>query len=331
MIAKKIEVLIPADIDDCLSSLAKYSGDCAPLAGGTDLVVLLKTGMRKHIKYLLDISSISDLKVFTITLPGTASPTRLGIDSQADVIFEKLKEWRELAKEGNGAPKVTLGSTHTHSAIATSPLLKGFECLIRGASSIGSPQIRNMGTIGGNLANASPAADLYPPLIALGATATLVSHRGVREIAVEDLPRGPGSTLLEPYEILTSVTFEIPSLPFYSSYIKIGLRNSLAISVASAAVFATFDGGKFKTVRVACGAVAPTPIRMREVENLLIGQSPSRQLAREAGEIASKECDPISDIRATRTYRRHVTSVIVSRLIEDAAERGGRFFGEQAQ
>ncbi|HEC83288.1 MAG TPA: hypothetical protein ENI46_02230 [Firmicutes bacterium] len=108
-------------------------------------------------------------------------------------------------------------------------------------------------------------------------------------------------------------------MPFYSGYIKVGLRNSLAISVASAALLATFSDGRFEEVKVACGAVAPTPIRMKQVEALLAGKRPSDELTKEAGSVASRECDPISDIRASRSYRRHVTGVIVSRLVAEAA------------
>ncbi len=288
MIGKKIEALIPCDLEDGLTLLQKYASDCAPLAGGTDLVVLLKSGLGRHVKYLLDISHLAEL-------------TSLEVECL----------------------HVRLGSIITHNAIATSQLLEDIACLRLAAESIGSPQIRNMGTLGGNLANASPAADLYPPLIVLGARATLQSHRSRREVLVEDLPTGPGSTVIQPDEILTDVDFEIPSQPFYSGYLKIGLRNSLAISVASAALVATFANGRFEEVRLACGAVAPTAMRMKGVENLVMGEQPSPELFREAAHVASTECDPISDIRASRRYRRHVTGVIVSRLLAEASRLAG--------
>lgn len=329
MIGKKIELLMPSDLEDCLAMLSRYSSDCAPLAGGTDLVVLLKAGLGKNIKYLLDISHIPELKCFFLSLPEVFPTIELPIEGEASRLFRELRRSHApRGKEKDARARLTIGSMHTHSAIADSQSLQGLHCLVSGARFIGSPQIRNMGTLGGNLANASPAADLYPPLIVLGASATLVSQRGKREIKVEALPKAPGSTVMEPDEILASVTFEIPSEPFYSSFIKIGLRNSLAISVASGALFATFENGKFKSVRIACGSVAPTPVRMKEVESLLLGETPSRELASEAGSIASKECDPISDIRASRKYRRHVTGVIVSKLVSDAAQKGGRLFLE---
>jgi CO/xanthine dehydrogenase FAD-binding subunit len=183
---------------------------------------------------------------------------------------------------------------------------------------VGSPQIRNMGTVGGNLANASPSGDTYPPLLALDAVVRLASKRGGREVALADYATGPGATVMEPDEIITEVAFAAPPENAYTDFLKVGLRNALAISVASAAIFAAGDGDAITDIRIACGAVAPRAMRLHEVEDLLRGKPPSPGLVAEAARSASALCCPISDIRGTAAYRRHVTGVIVSRLVEGA-------------
>lgn len=246
-------------------------------------MVGLRGGTRKP-HYLVDISKLDELKS-----------------------FEKL----------NGFLRI--GALVTHSEIAEKA--SDIDCLCSAALSIGSPQIRNMGTLGGNLANASPAADLYPPLMVLDAQVSLRSKSGERLVSISDLPKGPNTTLLEPDEMIVSVSLRLPER-FYSGFIKIGLRKALSISVATAAIFATYKQDGFETVRVACGAVAPTPIRLKSVEALLSGSSYSPDLLKQVAKAAEAECNPISDIRATAGYRRYVTGVIVSRLVEQAARLG---------
>ncbi|MGQ9603622.1 MAG: FAD binding domain-containing protein [bacterium] len=280
----RFKAIVPTDIDECLDFLDGFGAQASILAGGTDLMVNVRSGA-KRIKYLVDISGLCELRSI---------------------------------EKGKGFFKI--GALATHSEIAEN--LTDADCLCSAALSIGSPQIRNMGTLGGNLANASPAADLYPALMVLDAEVSLKSKKGERTVFICDLPKGPGSTIINPSELLIGVSFRVPDR-FYSGYIKIGLRRSLSISVASAALLATYKSDRFDTVRIACGAVAPTPIRMRSVEALVSGKSFSDDLLRDASKLAESECDPISDIRATADYRRYVTGIIVSRLIEEAAKFGG--------
>ncbi|MFH1313020.1 MAG: xanthine dehydrogenase family protein subunit M [Candidatus Eisenbacteria bacterium] len=279
----EFEPVVAGSLEECLEALAKYGSDAALLAGGTDLYVLMETGMKLP-KAVIHISGVEDLKV---------------------------------SKVENGC--VAIGAAVTHSEIARLEVMEGVDCLRAGASAVGSPQIRNVGTAGGNIANGSPAADLYPPLMVLDAVLELRSLRGAREVAVEEFVMGPGITSRRSDELITGARFSRPEGRFYSGFAKIGLRDALAISVANAAVTATCKDGKFDQVRIACGAVAPRPIRMKEVEALLTGQEPSAELIRQAGDMTSRQCDPITDIRASRDYRRHVAGVIVSRLIENAS------------
>lgn len=158
-----------------------------------------------------------------------------------------------------------------------------------------------------------------PPLLTLDAAVTLASRRGKRRVQLEDLTTGPGMTTMEPDELLTAVDFRRPRGAYFSAYVKIGLRKALAVSVASAAIVATSDRDRFGEVKIACGAVAPRPLRLREVEGLLRGAKATADLAGEAAQLAAKGCDPMTDIRATKEYRRYVTGVVVSRLVEAAA------------
>ncbi len=275
--------LMPENLEECLDMLARHGKDACVLAGGTDLFVLMKARMTTP-KFVMPIGHIGRLKV---------------------------------ASRSNHT--VTLGAGLTHSEIARLDILEDIPCLREAARSVGSPQVRNAGTAGGNLANASPAADLYPPLLALGARLEILRQGGRRTMDLDEFVRGPGMTALMPGEIIGSIVFSKPHGPFHGGHEKVGLRNALAVSITSAAVVASAAGRKFQGVRVACGAVAPTPIRMRKVESLLEGEAPSEHLFAEAEALAASECDPITDIRATRQYRCRVTGVVVSRLLRQAA------------
>lgn len=272
-------------LDECLEALSRYGTDAALLAGGTDLYILMKTGMKAP-KVVLAIGGIPELGAV-----------------EAD----------------DGA--VTLGAGITHSELVRLKEIAGVDCLSKAAGAIGSPQIRNVGTAGGNIANASPAGDLYPPFMVLDAVLELRNSKGTREITVEDFIKGPGMTAIKPDEMISRIRLTKPRDRFFSDFVKVGLRNALAVSVACTAVLATWKDGRFGEVRIACGAVAPRPMRMRQVEHLLAGQEPTRALISEAAEVAARECDPLTDIRATQRYRRHVTGVIVSRLVEAAWSR----------
>jgi CO/xanthine dehydrogenase FAD-binding subunit len=278
----RFETIVPETLDECMDALAACGRGGALLAGGTDLHILMETGMRKP-AIVISIGKIGELR----TLSDTGGDFHIG-------------------------------AAVTHAELADSGLLEGLDCLRSAAGSIGSPQVRNVATVGGNIANGSPAGDLFPPLLVMDAVVHTKSPGGERRIRLEDLPKGPGMTGLLPDELITHVRFNKPQGRFYSGFVKIGLRNALAISVASAAMFATLGDGAFAEVRIACGAVSPRPIRLRRVESLLEGNRPSPEIVDEAAMLASEGCDPITDLRATRAYRKHVNGVVVSRLVRDA-------------
>lgn len=282
---REFDLIAPASLAECLEAMDRHGEAAAVMAGGTDLHVALRAKAR--------------------------SPAVI-------VWLGKAADLRRAAEHGG---RISLGATLTHSEVSRLPILAEIASIGKAASSVGSPQVRNVGTLGGNLANASPAGDLYPPLLTLDAEVALASAAGQRTVRLEDFATGPGSTARRANEIVTGVTFEKPAGKPHLDFMKIGLRNAVAISVASAAIAAWAGNGKFEDVRIACGAVAPRPVRMRDVEALLRGQALTGELLADAEATASRTCDPVTDLRATSAYRRHVVGVIVARLVESAWQR----------
>jgi CO/xanthine dehydrogenase FAD-binding subunit len=280
----EFEVVIPENVDRCLTALADSGPEASVIAGGTDLHILIRNAMKLP-RLLVHIGNMPELK---------------GLHDRKG--------------------QISMGAAMTHREVVEFAANRGIECLAQAAGSIGSPQIRNTATAGGNLANASPAADLYPALLVLDAEVNLRSVNGTRRLPLEELVRGPGQTAIEPGEIITSIDFEKPGKPSFSGFIKVGLRDALAVSVASVALYASSADGGLDDVRIACGAVAPTPIRMKQVETLVESAWRDADLIRQVEATAADLCDPLDDIRSTGDYRRHVTGVIVARLVELALQ-----------
>jgi carbon-monoxide dehydrogenase medium subunit len=181
-------------------------------------------------------------------------------------------------------------------------------------------QVRNRGTIGGNLVNAVPSADLPPILISLKAAVTLVGRQGARTLALEEFFSGPGQTVIGTDEILTEIT--IPDQDTTgSSYHKFGLRHSGALAVVGVAAAVTMKDEFSESVRITLGAVAPTPLRSKGAEKILTGKRVTEDLIEEAGECAARECRPITDIRGSEEYRREMVRVFTKRALRSAIRR----------
>ncbi|MBI3066150.1 MAG: xanthine dehydrogenase family protein subunit M [Deltaproteobacteria bacterium] len=277
----------PATLDETLTAMERLNGNFCVLAGGTDLLVGMKERRGRH-PALLDIKAVPELA---------------GI--RAD----------------NGT--LCLGATVTTRAIAQSPLVRErFPMLFQSMKLLGSMQIGNRATIGGNLSNASPAADSAPPLLALDASVKLIGKAKERWVPLDNFFIGPKKTIIEG-ELLAEV--RIPTAPrggrgiFY----KLGPRNAPEdICIVSAAVYGVPDGGAngWKELRIALGAVAPTPIRARHAEERLKGQPLEPKLVEEAARIAAdRDATPISDIRGSADYRREMVYVLVKRALEQIA------------
>lgn len=281
------EYLAPATLEEASALLEEYGPRARVLAGGTDLLVKMKNG-------LLEPEVLVSLK----NIPGL----------------------REIRYEpGRG---VVIGALATHNDLINSPLLQQkYLSVSQAAHSMAAYQVRNQGTIGGNLCNAVPSADLPPILIALAASAVLTSRRGERTLPLEEFFTGPNRTVLAPGEILTAVV--IPDQPTTgSTYHKFGLRRSGALAVVGVAAAVTVRNDVVEDARIALGAVAPTPMRAREAENVVRGRVPTEEVLRAAGEAAARECRPISDLRGSEEYRRHLVGVFTRRALQRAITEG---------
>lgn len=230
--------------------------------------------------------------------------------------------------------ELSYGSTHGLTLGAAVPcrrvygdlaLSRTYPALAEVASLIGGIQIQNRASIGGNLCNAAPSADSVPVLIAYGATCRIAGLGDTREIAAENFCTGPGQTVLRQGELLVSV--HLPPAPphFGASYLRFIPRNEMDIAVAGAGVAVVVEDGVFRSARIALAAVAPTPLFVREAGEALVGRLVDAESIRTAAEIAKAAAKPITDMRGTAEYRRHLCAVLTRRALEAAVQkaRGG--------
>lgn len=287
LLTTKFDYHAPSSLDESFKLLEAHKGDVKLLAGGTDLIPQLK--MRRvepgHIINLKGIPGLSGIKLYN-----------------GSVHIGALTKLRELEKSQLIAEKAPL-ITETVKAMA-------------------SVQVRNMGTIGGNLCNASPAGDLCVSLLALSAKAQIASPRGVRSVPLEDFFTGPGRTSMSADEILTGVSFPARTGNSGSSFIKVG-RVVLDLATVNAAVCLKLNGDLISEVCVALGAVAPTPLRLKVVEEYLIDKTPSFGVFEAAGSLASETVKPITDVRSTAEYRKAVSKTIIMDTLDRASINAG--------
>ncbi len=217
--------------------------------------------------------------------------------------------------------KVTrIGALATISDIIQHPeLRKNYPVLVEAAKSLGSMQIRNVATIGGNLCNCSPSADMALPLLVLEAKVRLQTVKGQREIPLHELFIGPGESCLASHEIVTDVLLDTPPKNTKTAFLKKG-RVKLDLAVASVAVRLEMEGDKCHKARIAAGSVAPVPLRLSQVETMLEGTIVTKNFLAEAQRLAEKNVVPITDVRSTEEYRRQITGVLVKRALERALE-----------
>jgi len=212
---------------------------------------------------------------------------------------------------------VRIGALTTISdVIQHSGLSEKFPILAEAAKQLGSMQIRNIATVGGNLCNCSPAADTALPLLILDAKVRLQSMEDSRDIPLSAFFKGPGESRLSSDGIMTDILIENSQPNTKTVFRKIG-RVKMDLAIASVALLAEIKGEKFQKVRLAVGSVAPVPLRIAKVEALLEGKSVSKELVAEAQKVASEVVAPITDIRASKEYRRHIVGVLVKRAFEN--------------
>jgi CO/xanthine dehydrogenase FAD-binding subunit len=281
-------------VAEALGILAK-EGDCAyPLAGGTDLLVRMKRGD-------LAPGALVNLKC----IDGLA-----GIEPEA----------------GGG---IRIGALTAISAVENSPLVSAsHRVLAEAAGVLGSPSIRNLGTLGGNIGRASPAADMAPSLIVLRARLLVEGARGKREIGVGEFFKGPGLTVLNPGELITFFLLPAMAPGSGAAYERIGRREGMDCALVGVAAFLTLAGKDrgVKDAKVALAAVAPVPLRARKAEEVLLSGSLTEERIGEAARAAAADCFPISDLRASGSYRQEMVRVLTCRALTRAwrSAEGGR-------
>ncbi|MGA2402281.1 MAG: xanthine dehydrogenase family protein subunit M [Syntrophobacteraceae bacterium] len=235
------------------------------------------------------------------------------VNPEALICLERIEELKGVAERGEN---IRIGSCATLACLLEDPLVQNhLPVLGQAVKKLGSPLIRNMGTIGGNVCTASPAGDTLPPLYALKAEVELRSKGGLRKMQIGDFILGPGATRLQPGEILAAVWVKKPEEYNLHHFEKVGLRNALACSVVSlAALLRVAPGGMVEKAALAWGSVGPTVVTCREAEKALIGGTLSIARLHEAAALVQKAVTPISDVRADADYRRTVAGNLLLRL-----------------
>jgi carbon-monoxide dehydrogenase medium subunit len=281
--------LVPTSLEEALTMLKERQGQARVIAGGTDLIIQLK---KKEVtaRYLVDVTNLDELK---------------GIELEDGFI--------------------RVGACVTHQELAASSLVRErAAALAEGASQVGSPQIRNMGTVGGNIVNAQPAADTVVPLMALEAEVEVATATGTRRDPLGGLCLGPGQcTVDSTAEILTAVRFRALDPNQGSAFERLAKRKALALPILNAAAVVTLNDGRhtFQEVRLAVGPIGPTPSRALNAEEALRGAAVEARAIAAALELAAQEAQPRSNpLRGSQEYRQQMVKVLLRRSLERAVQ-----------
>jgi CO/xanthine dehydrogenase FAD-binding subunit len=283
---KWFDYAAPASVAEAVGLLTAHPG-ARLLAGGTDLIVQLRSG-RKETDCVVDIKRIPELNAIEY------DPQR-GLTLGAAVPCYRIY----------GDSTVTLK----------------YPALAEVAALIGGTQIQGRASIGGNLSNAAPSADSVPLLIAMGARCRIAGTKGTREIAVEDFCTAPGRTVLQAGELLVSLHLPAPKPHSGARYLRFIPRNEMDIAVAGAGVEVVLENGTFLSARIALASVAPTPLFVREAGEGLAGKPVNEAGIAAAADAARSAAKPITDMRGTAEYRRHLCAVLTRRALETAVQR----------
>jgi carbon-monoxide dehydrogenase medium subunit len=291
MLLPKFQFSEPSNLDEACRLLADAGERAAVIAGGTDLLVKMKQGRLKP---------------------------------ELVVSIARLRRGKPPVDADSG--KLCIRPLATMTELGSHPALRGtFRSIAEGALAVGSPQIRNLATVGGNLVSARPCADSAPPLLCWNANLQLASRKGRRTVALKDFILKPGITVMRPDEIMVSIDIERPQEPAGGAFLKLIRRATLEITIVSAAASLILDepGGSVTAARVALGSVAPVPLRAREAEGILEGEPASEALFGKAAAAAAAEAVPIDDLRGSASYRREMVDVLVRRALTLSLSRAG--------
>lgn len=281
--------LYPKTSEEALQMLASYDGKAMIMSGGTDLVLWMKHGKKTPVA-LVDIDAIEELK---------------GIE----------------LKDGN----LVIGAGMTHADVAENELVNSlFPNLAKGCGSAGAPQTRNIGTVGGNIVSAQPAADSSVNFVALGASCEILSASGRRIVPVESLFLGVGRSAVDPgKEIMTKIIIPVPTEKYAVAYQRVAPRASLALPIANVSVMLIADGAKIKDARIVASPVATVPYRAKKTEEALKGMAlTDPSLAATVNDVIQTEINPRdSKLRGSADYRKALIGVLTERAVSEAINR----------
>ena len=286
MLLPKFDFHEPKTVEEACQLLSEYGKKARPIAGGTDLMV----NMKKKV----------------------VSPEHLVSLSRIDVL-------KSLAK-AEGVLKI--GACFTVADLIENQTVKEtVSALKAGASALGSPLVRNLATIGGNLGSARPAADLPPSLMVYGATLVLKSNQGERSIPIGGFFKGPGATECRPDEFIVEIHIPVPPQAAGAGYINLGVRKAQDCNIVNVASYISLDAnGVIETARVAMGCVGPTHLFSEGAAKVLVGERPDAKLFEKAAEAAQKDCMPITDFRGSAEYKRAMVGTLTRRTLRIALD-----------
>jgi carbon-monoxide dehydrogenase medium subunit len=287
---RRFEVVQPESVEDCLRALAAHGAEARVLAGGTDLLPQMKNGVVKP-RVVVDLSRLARLRTLNAA---NGQGLRLGAAVTARQI------------------ELDAGVRARYLAVAESGAL------------VGSVQVRNLATVGGNLCNAAPSADMAPPLLALDAEAVIAGKAGERRVPLSTFFTGVRRTVLGPDELLLEFAIPAPGGPSGGNYLRHTPRRELDIAVVGVASQLTLSGGSCSKARIALAAVAPTPVRATAAEQALEGRPVTPELIERAAELAVEAARPIDDQRGSADFRRHLVRVLTRRTLTTALARARR-------
>lgn len=287
---RRFELAVPGSVDECLQILAKRGPDTKVVAGGTDLLPQLKNGVLKP-GWVVDLSAVAELRAISDAPDGGL---RIGASVTA----------RELELDARVRSR--------------------FAALAESAAMVGSVQVRNLATLGGNLCNAAPSADMAPPLLALDAEAVIAGPSGQRRVSMASFFLGVRRTVLAPGELLLEIVVPAQGAHSGGNYLRHTPRRELDIAVVGVASQVTLTGGKCTTARIALAAVAPVPLRATDAEQALVGQPLTPQQIERAADLASGAARPIDDHRGSIEFRNHLVRVLTRRTLTTALQRASR-------
>lgn len=280
--------VVPRSIEEAVRCMT--DGNVTVFAGGTDLMPQTQAGRKSFQPVLMNLNRVDELKGIAVS-----------------------------------CNSITVGARTTVTEVLKSDILRKHASILQTtADRFASGQIRNAATLGGNICNASPAGDMIIPLLLLDAEVQLASWDGhglsARSISLDEFFLGPGRTVMFPHELLTAIAFSIPPENFIARFEKFGTRPALDISIVSIGIAGVRENGGLQKTRVACGAVAPIPLRCRKVEAAIGSDSLSEDRIEDIAMIAESEISPIDDVRATAWYRKEITQTLTRRILHDINE-----------